>query len=95
MSMRVEWVAVMNGAFRLRFVVRGEIGGDGAQASDGFAWGAARRNVRGAPLTRQGEVHNVAGVIFGEDSGELRRGSRRDATVTRQVRACDAPVGSL
>lgn len=48
MSMRVEWVAVMNGAFRLRFVVRGEIGGDGAQASDGFAWGAARRDVGGA-----------------------------------------------
>ena len=91
--MRVEWVAVMNGAFRLRFVVRGEIGGDGAQASDGFAWGAASRDVGGVTSARQGEVHSVAGVIFGEDSGELLRGSHRDATATRQVRDCDAPLG--
>ncbi|OHC94146.1 MAG: hypothetical protein A3H25_18180 [Sphingomonadales bacterium RIFCSPLOWO2_12_FULL_63_15] len=83
----------MKGAFRLRFVLRGEIGGDGAQASDGFAWGAARRDVGEVTAARQGEVHSVAGVIFEEDSGELLRGSHRDATVARQVRACDATVG--
>ncbi|KFL46698.1 hypothetical protein IL54_2117 [Sphingobium sp. ba1] len=71
----------------------GEIGRDGAQASDGFAWGAASRDVGGVTGTRRGEVHSVAGVIFKEDSGEWLRESHRDATVTRQVRACDATVG--